>query len=35
MLRINAGYGYNHAWNGKFDVIENKDRTGVPSLSEE
>jgi hypothetical protein len=33
MLRINAGYGYNHSGNWKFDVIENKDRTGVPATS--
>jgi hypothetical protein len=35
VLRINAGYGFNHTWSGKFDVIENKDRTGVPAGSAE
>ena len=35
MLRLQAGYGYRHGWSGKFDVIENKDRTGVPASAEE
>ena len=28
-LRIEAGHGFHHRWNGDFDVLENKDQSGV------
>ena len=34
-LRINGSGSFHHSWSGKFDILENKDRSGIAAGAQE